>query len=356
MSSGFSSRRVGEGLSGAEKQDLRKAFLLYRINALKQGGGTKLSVGDFFSGSLSGRSEEDVRRLSGDFWGRLEGMVGESGQPEVEGDARPPADDAVEGGARAGEDGVSGENKPVIYAVVSGKGGVGKTTAAINLATSLHLFGQDVTLVDADVENANVSLSLNLPDFPIALQDVMNDGVDILHTVRLHYRGLKVVPSSVGTQKRTDLTGIGDALRRLSSTVIVDCAPGVNEGTLNVIRAADKVVVVSTPDVASLTDAVKAIRAAKKSGASVAGLVVNRVRNDRFELSSDEIEVMCEAPILARVPEDDEVRRSGFDCVPVVEYSPYARSSVEFNFLAAKLFDRFYEPPSFLFLRRLMRM
>ena len=60
-----------------------------------------------------------------------------------------------------------------IIAIVSGKGGVGKTFVSINLASALHQFGEKVTIVDADVSASNLGLHLGYYSFPVKLQDVL---------------------------------------------------------------------------------------------------------------------------------------------------------------------------------------
>lgn len=244
---------------------------------------------------------------------------------------------------------------PHTIGVVSGKGGVGKTTTAVNLACCLNQFNEDIILVDANVRNPNVSIHLNLPNIPVALQHVLNEGVNILHTIQIHHTGIRVVPSSIAFSHETNMSGLREAIKDLTGTAIIDSPPGMGEETRSVINSSDKVLVVSTPDVSSLTDSVKTIRTAKKMGKDVMGIILNRVKNDSFELTQDEIEIMCEVPVIGRIPEDDEVRKSTFESLPVVIYNPYAKATIEFNYITSKITNRPYEKPDMLFLRRLLR-
>ena len=61
-----------------------------------------------------------------------------------------------------------------IYAIISGKGGVGKTTTSINLASSLNKLGEDVIIVDGNLTTPNVGIHLGAPIVPITLNHVLN--------------------------------------------------------------------------------------------------------------------------------------------------------------------------------------
>jgi cell division ATPase MinD len=245
--------------------------------------------------------------------------------------------------------------RPNIISVVSGKGGVGKTTFSINLSAALNEFDHENVLVDADVCNPNVALHLGLPHMPLTLQDVLNKGVDVNHTIRLHASGLKVVPASLSLDNlRADFSKLKDSLGRLSGTVIVDSPPGLNDDVLSILRASDKVVVVANPEVPAVADAVRTIKIARRMGKQDIGIVINRVRGDFFELMKDEIEIMCETPILAMIHEDGNVRKSIFENIPVVHRNPNSIASIEFMSLAARLAGMDYIPPRFLFIRKIL--
>ena len=84
------------------------------------------------------------------------------------------------------------------------------------------------------------------------------------------------------------------------------------------------------------------------------GIVVNRTR-DKFELSIDEIEEMCDLNVIGRVPEDSDVKRSMFEKTPIVSMKPHSRAAVEFNRIAAALIGAEYIPPRMFALKRLLK-
>lgn len=83
--------------------------------------------------------------------------------------------------------------RPRIVAVTSGKGGVGKTNLAANLAVSLRMFGVNVLLMDADVGLGNVDILLGL-DVRYDLRDVLLHGRPLAHAIIDGPRGLKILP------------------------------------------------------------------------------------------------------------------------------------------------------------------
>ncbi|RLI91818.1 MAG: septum site-determining protein MinD [Candidatus Altiarchaeales archaeon] len=242
-----------------------------------------------------------------------------------------------------------------IIGVVSGKGGVGKTTFSINLAAALKEFGQESIVIDVDMGNPNIALQLGIPSMPLTIQDVLAGEARIQHSIFHHPVGLKVIPSSLSMSKAgADLSRLKEVLRELDEIVILDSPPGLNENVISVLDASDSVVVVTNPEIAAVTDALKVIKLAKDLRKDNIGVVINRVRNDAYELNSDEVELMCETPIISRISEDPNIRKASFENVPVVFRNPYSHATIDFKYLAARLLRKEYEPPSFLSLRRIL--
>src|SRR3989304_995052 len=92
-----------------------------------------------------------------------------------------------------------------ITVITSGKGGVGKTTTAINLAAAMKYFGQDVLVIDGNLSTPNVGLHLNSPEVPINLNHVLRGKAEPFEAVYEHESGVKIMPSSlsVAELKRT---------------------------------------------------------------------------------------------------------------------------------------------------------
>ncbi len=245
-----------------------------------------------------------------------------------------------------------------IIAIVSGKGGVGKTFTTVNLGLALQDFGEYVIVVDADVTVSNLGLHLGSYSFPVTIQDVLSGQEDIYKSIYTHKSGLMIIPSSLSVKTAGGLSKnikkLKKVLNKLTGKIILDCPPGLTEEALSLIDVAEDVIVVTNPDLASITDAVKVIKIVRKKGKNLLGIVVNRIHGDKYELKPAEIEIMCEAPIIGKIPESDLVRKSIFEEMPVLRYAPYSKVSIAFRELAATILGVKYKPPRFAFIKQLL--
>ena len=154
------------------------------------------------------------------------------------------------------------QTKPRIVAVTSGKGGVGKTNLAANLAVSLRLFGVKVLLLDADVGLGNVDVLLGL-DVRCDLRDVLLHDRPLEHAVVEGPRGIRILPGSSGVEEMTRLSEekLERFFRQLADYsagmdfVVVDTAPGISPAVINCLMAADDVLLVTNAEPTALTDA-----------------------------------------------------------------------------------------------------
>jgi septum site-determining protein MinD len=243
-----------------------------------------------------------------------------------------------------------------IIGIVSGKGGVGKTTLTANIALALQRFGKDVVAVDVDLSTSNLGLQLGFYQFPLGLQDALDGNIGILNAIYTHPSGLKVVPASISLNylsKNPTPYRLKSVLSDLNGIILIDSPPGLREDALLVLKACDDLIIVTNPEIPAVTDALKVIKVAREMGKEPLGIVINRVR-DKFELTTEEIEEMCDLNVIGRIPDDKHVRRSMFEKTPIVSLRPLSKSSVEFQRIAAALIGAEYSPPGMLGLRRLM--
>ncbi len=231
--------------------------------------------------------------------------------------------------------------------IASGKGGVGKTTTAINLATALLSYGRDVVLVDANLSTPNVGLYLGAPKVPVTLHDVLAGKKSLKDAVYIHRNGLKVIPSSLSISdiEKTNVNLLKHHLSGLhgyADMVIIDTAAGLGREVAAAVDAGDEVVLVTTPHLAAVTDALKTVRLCQGHGKKIAGVILNRVKEDDFEMAKANIEYILEHPVLAMIPEDDTVRQAGHLRTPVTFSHPSAAASVSYKKLAAKMLGEKY--------------
>jgi flagellar biosynthesis protein FlhG len=154
-----------------------------------------------------------------------------------------------------------------VFAITSGKGGVGKTTVTANLATTLARKGQRVLAIDADVGLANLDLLFGVkPAYTIA--DFFSGRAAIDEIVTTTPQGVMILPGASGVQQLTALSGAQklalasglESLARQVDLVIIDTCSGISDAATYFATAAQQIVVVVTPEPASLTDAYALIK------------------------------------------------------------------------------------------------
>jgi septum site-determining protein MinD len=229
--------------------------------------------------------------------------------------------------------------------IASAKGGVGKTTTAINLASALIGFGREVILVDANLTTPNVSVYLGAPKVPVSLHDVLSGKKHIKDAIYIHRNGLKVVPASISFHEKANLSYLSHAIMSLSGSadiVIIDTAAGLGIEAINAIKSGDEIIIITTPDLAAVTDALKTVKICKSNDKKIMGVVVNRAREDDFEVAKSNIEFILEHPVISMIPEDDTVRQANYLKTPVTFSHPTSPSSIGYKKLAAKMLGEKY--------------
>ena len=229
-----------------------------------------------------------------------------------------------------------------IISVVSGKGGVGKTTLVSNLGAALTKRGQNVVIIDGNVTTPNLSLHLGIPFYPVTLHDALRDNIPIENAVYTHHSGMKIIPASLSIDalNGVDMDKLGEALSTLlhkTDIVIIDSAAGLGKEAMASMDVADELLIVTNPDLPAVTDALKTIKIAQSKGIKIMGVVVNRIKGLKHEMSIPEIRSMLEVPIVSIIPEDISVPKSISKKKPVVHHKPKSKSSVAFQRLALKI-------------------
>lgn len=245
-----------------------------------------------------------------------------------------------------------------LIVITSGKGGVGKTTTAINLGASFNSFGKNALVLDANLTTPNVGLHLGAPVVSANLHHVLAGKNKIAEAIYEHYSGMKVVPASISLDDLKDakpekLSKVAKRLKRDYEIIICDSAAGLGREAVTAIDIADELVVVTNPELPAVTDALKVIKLAEDMGKNIAGVVVARTRKRKKELSLKDIEVMLEKPILGEVPEDYAVKESITKRDAVVHTHPRSKAALAYKRLAAKLIQRRYKEPQNFFSRML---
>ena len=238
-----------------------------------------------------------------------------------------------------------------VITIISGKGGVGKTTTAVNLGNALHIYGKDVVVVDANLTTPNVGLHLGAPMVPISLNHVLLGKAKVSDAIYEHVSGTKIIPSSLSVRelKRLDyskLKEVGKSLRKMADYIIYDSAAGLGDEATASIEAADEIVIVTNPEIPAVTDALKTVKLAEEMGKTVRGVIITRVSGSKGEMSIESVRDMLDLPVLGVIPEDKNVRCALSNRDSLMNNYPYSRAAKAYKKIAARIANIEYVEPS----------
>jgi flagellar biosynthesis protein FlhG len=246
---------------------------------------------------------------------------------------------------------ISGLSQPVrVIAVTGGKGGVGKTSVAVNLATGLAAAGRRVVLLDGDLGLANVDVLLGLsPRYTLA--HVLS-GERTLDEIMVEAKqGFRIVPAASGAANLASMGGSAhlslvqafSSLATRLDVLIIDTAAGIAPGVLQFSQAAQHVLVVVTDEPASITDAYALIKVLSRDhGVRRFRIVANMSRTTgegetlfkKLErVTSRFLDVLLE--YAGEIPDDEHMRRAIRSQRPVLDAHPASPAARAFKKLAA---------------------
>jgi septum site-determining protein MinD len=232
-----------------------------------------------------------------------------------------------------------------ITSVVSGKGGVGKTTVTANLGTALAQQGEEVLIIDGNFSGANVSQHFGLGFQEVSLNDVLNGEAYITQAVSKHSEGVSVLPASI-----LDFNADAEKLRHAivdflgdKDHVLIDTAAGIGDEVEAGIEASDEVLLVAEPELPALTNCLGAKKLAEQMDREVLGLVLNGVRGEQSEVGREDVKELMETEIIGEIPDHKHVREGIALREPVVSYKPNSPPSNRIEDIAYKVKGE--EPP-----------
>ncbi len=246
-----------------------------------------------------------------------------------------------------------------VITVTSGKGGVGKSNTAINLAVQLQKLGQRVVILDADFGLANIEIMFGaIPRHN--LSDLIYQGMQMKDIITQGPMDIGFISGGSGIAgmanlNRDSLDYIVMKLRELdemADIVIVDTGAGISDAVLEFLVASGEVLLVTTPEPTSITDSYSLIKALARhpkysSETTTVKVVANRVRGEQeaeqlFHKLETVVDKYLKIPIeyLGMVPQDEQLARAVMQQMPVSIENPGAKSAMAYEQLAAKLMNR----------------
>jgi len=234
-----------------------------------------------------------------------------------------------------------------IISVISGKGGVGKTTISLNVASALKKMGYDSIVVEGNVTSPTAALYLGYMPAHRTINNVLNGEFELDEVILEHDSGVKLVTCSLALPElaadyNKAFTMI-NKLRDKADLILVDAGAGLGEEARAAIDISDFVLVVTNPEMPAAIDALRSVRLARAMKKKVLGIVVNKINPSLPQMSIREIEEISEAPVLAEIREDRSIQESFSYNFPVTHFRPNSKTSNEIAKLAALLVGENFE-------------
>jgi len=217
-----------------------------------------------------------------------------------------------------------------LIAVLSGKGGTGKTSVCAGIAEALALSGERVLCIDCDVGLRNLDIALGLSQFStLSFLEVCRDGYSLeMATIHPIYPGLAFLTAPMNcTADDIDQQAFSELLeqaRRQFAYVLMDAPAGLEAGFQLAARFADRIILVTGPDPAAIRDAARAGEVLELMGKHNVRLVVNRISKkiaSVLKLTVDDIMDQAGLPLLGLVPEDPNVVLAAVYRQPLLGYT-----------------------------------
>ena len=229
-----------------------------------------------------------------------------------------------------------------VFVIASGKGGTGKTTLSVNIATALAGLGEKTLLIDADLGMPNVGMFMQMDTISTNFYDVLKGTAEISDAIYDGPAGLKVLPCSLSLKSYQNsnierLKNCIESLRDDYDQIIIDTPPGLNKNALVPFQIADKIVLVVNDDVTSIVDTLKSASVAKSYGKNIEGVIVNRI-NGELEISlKNKIQKTLGVKVLSEIPNDPVIAKALSLQTPVVSKYPHSEAAFTIKRTAAML-------------------
>ncbi|WP_139412595.1 ParA family protein [Bartonella mastomydis] len=252
-----------------------------------------------------------------------------------------------------------------IIAIANQKGGVGKTTTAINLATALAAIGENVLIMDVDPQgNASTGLGIDRNSRPLSSYDVLVSGVSITQAaLKTAVPNLYIVPSTLDLLGvEMEISSSQDRIKRLRKAlyddpemekkfnyILIDCPPSLNLLTLNAMGAADSVLVpmqcefLALEGLSQLLETVKQVRSVLNPSLEIQGIVLT-MYDGRNNLSNQVVEdvrsFMGDKVYRTVIPRNVRVSEAPSFGKPVLLYDLKCAGSQAYLRLASEMIQR----------------
>lgn len=246
-----------------------------------------------------------------------------------------------------------------VITVTSGKGGVGKSNTAINLAIQFRKMDQKVIILDADFGLANIEIMFGaVPKHNLC--DLIYQGKNIKEIITWGPMDVGFISGGSGIAGMSNLSkeylsyiiqNLAE-LDAIADVIIVDTGAGIADAVLDFLVASDEILLVTTPEPTSITDSyslLKALRRHERFAPEVSKIkmIANKVENEEEgEALFSKLKVVTDKYLkmnltyLGEIPQDAQLSKAVMQQMPVSIQSPNAKSTRAYEAIAAKLMNK----------------
>lgn len=205
--------------------------------------------------------------------------------------------------------------------ITSGKGGVGKTITTANIGVGLAKLGKKVLVIDTDLGLRNLDIVLGMENTIVYNLVDLIQGKCTLEQVLLEkqeFPGFFFLPAAQTKDKSAisseQMKTLLEQIKSEYDYILLDCPSGIEEGFYQAVAGADRAIVITTPEIASIRDADRVIGLLKKQGMHNNDLLINRIHVDLLRkgelIPVEEIEEILPVHLLGVILEDKELLRA----------------------------------------------
>lgn len=252
--------------------------------------------------------------------------------------------------------------KHKIIAFANQKGGVGKTTSAVNIAACIAKSGYSVLMIDCDPQgNATSGLGISKKNLSSSVYDVLignNTPEEVI--IKTNTKNLSIIPSSIDlVAAELELVKVEDREYRLKNAVqtikdkfdyiILDCPPSLGLITINALNTATGIVVpllcefYSLEGLTQLTRTIRLVRQSQNPSLELIGVIIN-MYDGRLNMSLQVLEQIKkyfpDKIINPPIPRNVKVSEAPSHGMPVIEYDKFSKGAIAYNLATAELLNR----------------